>query len=446
MNKYTHYKPSGLEWIKQVPEHWGIMPLFACLSERYQKNIGGKFDKVFSLSYGRIVDRHVESNFGLLPESFDTYQIVSKGNIIIRPTDLQNDKRSLRVGLVRSEEPGIITSAYIALEAVRNDSSCLFFYYLLHSYDLSKVLYGLGGGVRQSLKYSDLKRLLLPVPSTSEQHKIADFLEEVIPRINALIAQKKKMLGLLQEELAVTINQSVTKGLDLDAPMKESGIEWLGKIPSHWEIVKLTTYLESIVDYRGRTPNKISAGVFLVTARNVKNGIIDYSLSEEFVSIEEAELFMKRGDVEIGDVLFTMEAPLGEAANVDRIDICLAQRLVKFRGQPDKLNNYFLKEWIRSHGFQNHLQSYATGSTALGIKASKLNQLIMVVPPLAEQARIVDSLTSCSERTNRAVTTINKEIIFLQEYRDALVVEAVTGQIDVRQYEPNFALTAELVG
>jgi type I restriction enzyme S subunit len=110
---YSHYKHSGVDWLGKVPAHWELKPLFALLREKKQRNLGNNENNVLSLSYGRIIRRNTEDNFGLLPESFETYQIVSPGNIILRLTDLQNDKRSLRVGLVA--EPGIITSAYICL-------------------------------------------------------------------------------------------------------------------------------------------------------------------------------------------------------------------------------------------------------------------------------------------------------------------------------------------
>ena len=311
------------------------------------------------------------------------------------------------------------------------------FYWFLAS--KQHILTLASGGGQPNINQELIRALKMPCPPAEEQQCIVDFLDDKTAQIDQLITQKQQMLELLQEERAALVNHAVTKGLDPAAPLRDSGIEWLGQVPAHWEVVKLTTYLESIVDYRGRTPNKISEGVFLVTARNVKGGKIDYALSEEYVSLEEWEKFMQRGAVEIGDVLFTMEAPLGEAANVDRTDICLAQRLVKFRGKPDKLNNYFLRHWIGSHVFQNDLQSFATGSTVLGIKSSKLNQLTMLIPPLDEQAKIVDFIGTNSERMNETIFVINQEIALLQEYRAALIAEAVTGQIDVRNNEPALA-------
>jgi type I restriction enzyme S subunit len=276
---------------------------------------------------------------------------------------------------------------------------------------------------------SKLKNIYISVPPLSEQTVIANYLDRKTAEIDQTIADKEALIGLYEEEKKGLINEAVTKGLNPNVPLKPSGIEWLGNVPEHWEVVPLTKYLESIVDYRGRTPNKIKEGVFLVTAKNIKNGIIDYSLSEEYVSREEHFEFMKRGEVNIGDVLFTTEAPLGEVANIDRVDICLAQRVIKFRGIETYINNYFLKYWLRSPSFQQDLQTYATGSTALGIKASKLNNLLLTLPPLSEQAAIVDYIETETAKINEKMTVARQEIALLKEFRQALIFECVTGKV-----------------
>lgn len=136
--------------------------------------------------------------------------------------------------------------------------------------------------------------------------------------------------------------------------MKDSGVEWIGKIPKDWEIVPLTKQLDSIVDYRGKTPEKTEEGTFLVTAKNIKDGKICYELSKEYVREADYEEIMHRGIPQIGDILFTTEAPLGQVANVDRTDIALAQRIIKFRAL-STVNNYYLKYWMLNEGLQRYL-------------------------------------------------------------------------------------------
>lgn len=157
---------------------------------------------------------------------------------------------------------------------------------------------------------------------------------------------------------------------------KSSGVEWIGDIPQHREVVPMTKYLHSIVDYRGKTPTKSETGVFLVTARNIKNGEINYALSQEYILEEEFEKTMQRGALEIGDVLFTTEAPLGETANVDNINVAVAQRVIKFRGKKNILNNYFLKTWISSAKFQQDLRNARCRQTRRNRQRNKIQTCV----------------------------------------------------------------------
>lgn len=177
-------KDSGIEWIGEIPEKWEVTPLYMCFTERRNKNRLGKEKNLLSLSYGHIVQKNIEAKGGLLPESFTTYNIIEPGDIIIRPTDLQNDKRSLRTGL--SNEHGIITSAYIDLKPLKNVNSN-YYHYLLHSYDIQKVFYNMGNGVRQGLNYSEFSKLRVLAPESIEQQQIANFLDRKTTEIDELI-------------------------------------------------------------------------------------------------------------------------------------------------------------------------------------------------------------------------------------------------------------------
>lgn len=230
MTPYPEYKATSLPWLPQIPAHWDWLMLSQLTEEQCVKNIGCLENNVLSLSYGNIV-RKKNIYSGLSPQDFATYQIVYQDNIILRLTDLQNDHRSLRTGLVK--EKGIITSAYTCLKVHSNAS---FVHYLLHAYDLRKVFYGMGGGVRQSIGFKDIRSLRFPVAPVAEQEQIVRYLDSMTAKINKLIRAKKNQIALLQEQKQAIINQAVTKGLNPNAEMKDSGIDWLGQIPAHWEI------------------------------------------------------------------------------------------------------------------------------------------------------------------------------------------------------------------
>jgi type I restriction enzyme S subunit len=217
--------------------------------------------------------------------------------------------------------------------------------------------------------------------------------------------------------------------------MKESGVEWLGDVPEGWVVAGFKKYLNDIVDYRGKTPEKRDSGIFLVTARNIKNGKINYEASQEFIAESDYAEVMSRGKPKIGDLLFTTEAPLGEVASVDREDIALAQRIIKFDGQSGVLNNYYLKYLIMSNQFQQSLMMFASGSTALGIKAERFVYLRALIPPEKEQVEIVEHIESISKKIDNLILRAIDAIKLMQERRTALISAAVTGKIDVREWE-----------
>ena len=188
LKPYPQYKNSGLPWLGDVPKHWDQLPGIAVLSEKQIKNTGLKEKTVLSLSYGKIVIKPIEKLHGLVPDSFETYQIVEPGDIIIRSTDLQNDKVSLRVGEVKND--GIITSAYLCLRPM-NGFHSRYAYLLLHGLDLMKVFYGLGSGLRQNLSWTDFKRLPFFLPQLDEQHQIARYLDWKTSQINKVHKSKK---------------------------------------------------------------------------------------------------------------------------------------------------------------------------------------------------------------------------------------------------------------
>ncbi len=207
LNPDAEMKDSGIEWVGEIPAHWLVHPVYYYYGERKNKNYLGKEDNLLSLSYGRVVRKDINTSDGLLPESFNTYNIVETGDIIIRPTDLQNDKRSLRTGLVK--EHGIITSAYIDLCPIKQVDS-RYFYFLLHAYDVMKVFYNMGNGVRQGLNYSEFSRLMVFDPPYEEQVAIADYLETKVIEVDAIIERKKEQMSVLDAYKRSMIFEYVT--------------------------------------------------------------------------------------------------------------------------------------------------------------------------------------------------------------------------------------------
>lgn len=414
-------------------EQWPLNKLHHVLNVRSNnKNKGMIDDNLLSLSYGRIVNKNIDTSEGLLPESFETYQIVQPGDIVMRLTDLQNDKRSIRQGLVK--EKGIITSAYDAVYPKKGHDSRYWAYALL-ALDLAKYYYSLGGGVRQSIKFKDFPNDWIYTPPAETQKEIADFLDRETARIDQLIEKKQRLLELLDSKHETLRDTAVCKGMNPETGYKESGVDWLGLVPSHWTVCRFNRLISSKVDYRGRTPEKVDEGIFLVTARNIRTGEIDYERSQEFTTKEDWEKLRARGKPETGDVLFTTEAPLGNIAQVDRTDVAFAQRIMKFRANPALLSNDFLAEFMMSASFQRSLNLYASGSTASGIKSERMAHLFGLVPPRSEQDQIVHMVRTESKRLKTLASSIQRSIDRSRQFRTALITEAVTGQLDIKAWK-----------
>ncbi len=433
---YQEYKDSGIEWLGEVPAHWKEKPFFSLVYERNESNAGMKHENLLSLSYGRIVNKDINALDGLLPASFETYQVVHPGDIVFRLTDLQNDKRSLRSAIVR--ETGIITSAYLA--GVCRGIIPEFASFLFRAYDTIKVFYSMGGGLRQSMKYSDMKWLPIWVPDWHEQTQIAHFLDYEIARIDALIEEQQRLIELLKEKRQAVISHAVTKGLDPTVPMKHSGVEWLGEVPAHWVVGPLRWYatiqggIAKGKDYEGRETVLLP----YLRVANVQNGFVDLTELKE-ISVLESEV--ERYSLRSGDVL------MNEGGDNDKlgrgtvwqgqIEPCLHQNHV-FAIRP---NDLLSAEWLaaftqcdqaRSYFFLNSKQSTNLAS----ISASNVMSLALPIPPVAEQKEILSVLNQSGLAHKELINLSTSTVEFLKERRAALICAAVTGKIDVRGWQP----------
>lgn len=208
LNPNVAMKDSGIEWIGKIPEHWTIKPGFTIFSENKIINKEGKENTILSLSYGKIVIKPEEKLTGLVPESFSTYQVIKPSDIIIRCTDLQNDKTSLRTGI--SEYNGIITNAYLCLCSKTGSNNSCYLHYFLHVLDITKAIYKLGSGLRQNLSFQDFKHMFILIPPKNEQNKIVNFIEQKTFEIQKAIEVQQAQIEKLKEYKTTLINSAVT--------------------------------------------------------------------------------------------------------------------------------------------------------------------------------------------------------------------------------------------
>jgi type I restriction enzyme, S subunit len=303
-----------------------------------------------------------------------------------------------------------------------------------------------GGSTRQRINLSTMASRKVALPSLDTQVNISNFLDQQTARMDALIAAKLQLIERLAELRYSTVSWAVTGGLHERRGVAQTGNPFVPQLPTGWTLGGLTKYIGPVVDYRGKTPEKVPEGVLLVTARNIRDGQLDYDASSEYVRSEDYDEIMRRGRPALGDVLFTTEAPLGQVANVDREGIALAQRVVKFRGLHGVLDNYFLKYWLMGDAVQATLSTLATGSTAEGIKASKLGQIPLAVPPLTEQLEVVTFLDERRNSIDSASQHVHEHIERLREYRSSLISAAVTGQLNIGTYSRAAAVGVQEAG
>ena len=440
--RYPEYKDSGVEWLGEVPIHWEVSP-FKWLLDRNDGGVWGDDpDGTDDTLVLRSTEQTVDGRWRLESAATRKLSTTEREAALLESGDLvvtKSSGSSLHIGkttLVTDEiaQLGCCYSNFMQRLRMKPSFSPSLAWYILNN-DIARLQFDLLSNSTTGLANLNgtmIGQIMLVIPPGEEQTAIATFLEHETAKIDALVAEQEKLIALLQEKRQAVISHAVTKGLDPNVPMKDSGVEWLGEVPAHWGVGGLTRFIGPVVDYRGRTPTKVDEGIFLVTARNIRDGRIDYEASEEFVDPDSAASLLARGKPEIDDLLFTMEAPLGQVALIDRTDIALAQRVVKFRGVPTLMRNSYLLYWLMSTGCQSRLETLATGSTALGIKASKLGMIECLAPPLDEQDCIVALIKHETTKLDALITEAHTAITLLQERRTALISAAVTGQIDVR--------------
>ncbi len=384
------------------PSGWHLSKLHQILTVcKGNKNAGMKENNLLSLSYGRIKRKDINSPDGLLPASFETYQIVEPENIVMRLTDLQNDKRSLRQGLV--QERGIITSAYDALKVTKSNHSGFWFYTLL-ALDLAKYYYSLGGGVRQSINFSDFPNDWVYYPGKETQRDIANFLDKETTRIDLLINKKLLTLKLLVERYCASFNEHHKFSPRIRFEHVTTQIfRAVNK-------TKIKTVVPIGLYNRGR-------GIFLKQEANISE-LGDSS----FYFIEQDDLIFSGQFSWEGAVALASQAESG----------CVASHRYPIFVPKQGVNNAFLFAFFRTEYGQFILNDCSRGSAGRNrpLNINLLNKWKIPIPTIDQQTKIKKLV----EQEQIVKQSILKSILKLEEYRIALITAAVTGQIDVTSY------------
>ena len=419
-------KDSGIEWIGEIPATWKCYSLTQLFGQVKCKNTGMFENNLLSLSYGRIINKDINTTNGLLPESFESYNIVEPGDIVLRLTDLQNDHTSLRVGL--STQRGIITSAYLT---IRNESKNLsrFLYYQLHAFDICKGLYGMGAGVRQGLNWDGVKLLKMVVPSVVEQQMIVDTLDRKCAEIDAVIERTKATIEEYKKLKQSIITEAVTKGIRGNRPMKDSGIEWSGKIPAEWNVVKMKHLGKCRNGLTYSPENLVSEdeGILVLRSSNIKDGRLAFTDNVYVNSEVREELMVKAGDILICSRNGS-RALIGKNALIpEGLYASFGAFMMIFRCQSPK----YVQMVLNSAVFSYYLGTFLT-STINQLTADNFNNMqIVYCEDETEQEEITQYLDKkCAEID----TLIARKTALLEEmesYKKSVIYEYVTGKKEV---------------
>ena len=426
MERYNEYKDSGVQWLGEIPSHWDMQRWRFLLTENKVKNTDCKVKVQLQFKYGDIVRKANQDEDAGVLETISKYTVVAPDDIMINGLNLNYDFISQRVAQVR--ENGVITSAYVSLRPT--SLACSRYYtYFLKSMDFKKMFHGMGTGIRLTLSYNELKNQFIPFPSIAEQQAIADYLDTATAKIDEAIAQQQKMIDLLNERKQIIINNAVTKGLNPDVPMKDSGVDWIGEIPEHWEFVKLKRYCKIRT---GKTPSTTKEYYF-------ENGDIKWFTPgdlNKFELVDSERKVTYRAQLEQACNMFPANTVylVGIGGTIGKVGFCETeatcnQQINAIIPNCKKINHKYLAHLIQSTKVQ--ILRIANFSTLPIINQDRTGSLNIVVPPISEQESIVNILENKSAPINAAIKAAEKQISLLQERKKIIINDVVTGKVKV---------------
>ena len=430
VEKYSLYKHSGEDWMAEVPEHWDIKKLKHIFFEKRWKsnpnlNCG-------SISFGNVVVKDDEK----IPLSTKaSYQEVLKGEFLINPLNLNYDLISLRIAL--SYIDVVVSSGYIVLNAAIQINK-EYYKYLLHRYDVAYMKL-LGSGVRQTISFNHIANSLLVFPPLEEQTAIAQFLDRKTAQIDQAIAQKEKQIELLKERRQILIHKAVTRGLNPNVKMKDSGVEWIGEIPEHWEVARVKQCSNKIS--KGTTPSTEGRSILddgpvrYIKAENIQDGFITDSPAH-FID-EKTNRLIQRSQLQVNDALFVIAgATLGKVAIVNEAQTpSNTNQAVAFVRPNSKVIPQYLAIWLTSSIVKELTWLSAVQSAQPNLSMENLGNFPIILPELEEQNLILFEIENISKKIASAISLKEKEIEKLKEYKATLINSAVTGKIKCKNLD-----------
>lgn len=409
-----------MEWLGGVPEYWvGSKFKYIFQEKQHTKNMNLPFG---AISFGSVVYKEDKAN--LTEELKENYQEVLQGEFLVNPLNLNYDLKSLRTALSKIDV--VVSSGYFVLKLKNNTFNKRYLEYLLYIFDIRKMK-TLGAGIRQTLTFKDMAVCDVAIPSACEQTQIASFLDTETTRIDTLIAKQEKLIELLEEQRKSIISHAVTKGLNPNAPMKDSGVEWLGDVPSHWE-VKPNKYIFKI---QKLIAGKLGYDVLSITQKGLKVKDIESNAGQM------AQDYSKYQIVNIGDFAMNHMDLLTGWIDVAKQRGVTSPDYRVFKLKNSNLNKQYFLNIFQMQYKQKILFAFGQGAAQMGrwrLQSEAFNKLKMPYPCIKEQVQIADFINHENLKINKLISKQQALIEKLKEYRASIISHAVTGKIDVREF------------
>ena len=428
MKRYAEYKDSGIEWIGDIPKDWEVR------KNRYLfcrvKNIVGDDElsyPVLSLSINGVIEKDREDNSGKTPAVYaNYYQIIKLGNLLLCLFDM--DVTPCLVGYV--EKTGIISPAYSYFEPFKKESVSpkYYFYWYLRMHK-ENLFIPLSNNVRNSINNDDFKEIVAPYPPLNIQKVISNFLDTKTIAIDTLINDKQKLIELLKEKRQAIISEAVTKGLDKNIKMKDSGIEWIGVIPENWEIKRIKFIAKKTLMYGANESAEDDDPNFPRYIRITDINEHGHLNPKTFKSLppDKASPYL----LSEGDILFARSGATVGKTYIHKGDeqACFAGYLIKLSVDEKKALSEFVYYNTLTHRYVNWINLNTIQATIQNVSAEKYNNYEIAIPNISEQKKIVAYLDSQTLKLDSVLCDIQEQIEKLKEYRQSIISEVVTGKV-----------------
>jgi len=425
MKRYDSYKDSGIEWFSEIPDHWKSIRLKNLFQESLEQNWDKKC--TFYLSVLKdigVIPYHEKGNKGnKISDDTSNYRLVKKDDIVVNSTNVCIGS----VGI--SKYDGCLSSVMYIILRPKKLTNSEYYDYLFKIRTFQKHLRKISNGileVREYLNKTLFKVELLPVPPLSEQQQIVSFLDSKTLLIDSLIEKTQRKIELLKEKRTSLINEVVTKGLNPNVKMKDSGVEWIGEIPSHWMRNKLNRISERIGDGLHSTPKYVdSSEYYFINGNNLVNGEIKIFDSTKCVSEEE----FKKHFIQLNSktLLLSINGTIGNLSfyNDEKVILGKSSCYINLK---ENINHHFVYYVLKSESISKYFTFELTGTTIFNLSLNSIRNTPIVIPPENEQQQIVEYLDEQTQLIDNTISIEEKRIELLKEYRQSLISEVVTGK------------------